>query len=94
LSTGTTPVIRCPYCQSAVIVPETLRGSPEPSGSPFSKQSGEPGDFPQAIELLRAGNKVAAIRLYKDTTGAGLKDSKNAVEEIEVRLLSDRDSPE
>jgi len=83
---GTGPVIHCPYCQTAVIVPEALRRGAGQFASPYFKPSGDPGDFPQVVDLLRAGKKMAAIKLYKDTTGAGLKDSKEAVEEIEARL--------
>ena len=33
-------------------------------------------------ELLAAGQKLQAIKLYKDRTGAGLLDAKNAVDEF------------
>ena len=31
---------------------------------------------------LRAGNKIEAIRLYRQATGAGLKDAKDAIDAI------------
>jgi ribosomal protein L7/L12 len=34
-------------------------------------------------ELLRAGNKIAAVKLYRERTGAGLADAKAAVDAIE-----------
>ncbi len=35
------------------------------------------------LELLRAGNKIAAIKAYRDLTGAGLAEAKDAVETLE-----------
>lgn len=32
--------------------------------------------------LLKSGEKIAAIKLYRDSTGAGLKEAKDAVEDI------------
>jgi len=40
------------------------------------------GDDPDVLELLRAGQKIRAIKLYRDKTGAGLAESKNAVETL------------
>jgi len=37
-------------------------------------------------EALFAGNKIQAIKLYRQQTKADLKDSKRAVEEIEAHL--------
>lgn len=34
---------------------------------------------------LRAGRKIDAIRLYRQATGVGLKDAKDAVEELAAR---------
>lgn len=34
------------------------------------------------IENLRRGQKIAAIKSYRDATGAGLVDAKNAVEAL------------
>jgi len=39
-------------------------------------------DQPQILELLRAGQKIRAIKLYRDQTGSGLADAKNAVEAL------------
>ena len=33
---------------------------------------------------IAAGNKIAAIKLYRDATGAGLAEAKEAVELIEA----------
>jgi ribosomal protein L7/L12 len=38
---------------------------------------------PAVAELVAQRRKIAAIRLYRDETGAGLRDSKDAVEALE-----------
>lgn len=37
-------------------------------------------------DLIRSGKKINAIKLYRDRTGLDLKESKDAVEQIEARL--------
>lgn len=37
-------------------------------------------------ETMRAGNKIEAVKLYREYTGAGLADAKEAVEMIEEGL--------
>ena len=46
---------------------------PAPSGA---------GEDPRVIELLQAGNQIAAIKLYRELTGVGLKQAKDAVDGI------------
>ena len=38
------------------------------------------------LAQVRAGNKVAAIKLYRDLTGKGLKESHDLIEEIDKRI--------
>lgn len=40
----------------------------------------------QIAELVFAGNKIAAIRLYREHSGEGLKESKDFVEALERSL--------
>ena len=37
----------------------------------------------QIRELIAKGNKIAAIKLYRETTNVGLKEAKDAVEAME-----------
>lgn len=37
------------------------------------------------VALLRAGQKIEAIKIYREATGRGLKEAKDAVEAIERR---------
>ena len=38
-------------------------------------------------ELLLQGRKIDAIKAYRERTGAGLKDARDAVDEMERQLL-------
>ncbi|MEU3269961.1 ribosomal protein L7/L12 [Saccharomonospora sp. NPDC006951] len=40
-------------------------------------------EFPRVRELLRRGKKIAAIKAYREATGAGLAEAKTAVERME-----------
>jgi ribosomal protein L7/L12 len=42
---------------------------------------------PDIEMLLRQGKKIEAIKVYREQTGVGLKDAKDAVEEMERRLM-------
>jgi large subunit ribosomal protein L7/L12 len=54
----------------------------ERDGSLPATRDASSGDDPDVLELLRAGQKIRAIKLYRDKTGAGLAESKNAVETL------------
>jgi ribosomal protein L7/L12 len=45
----------------------------------------EPGVPPEVLEALRRGEKIAAIKCYREATGAGLAEAKKEVEEIQAR---------
>ncbi len=51
---------------------------------PPTSTSPEPANGLQhdVLVLLRAGQKIAAIKLYRDKTGSGLAEAKNAVEAL------------
>ena len=38
---------------------------------------------PRLIELIQADNKIQAIKLYRELTGVGLAEAKDAVEALE-----------
>lgn len=37
---------------------------------------------PRVLELVRSGQKIEAIKLYRDETGVGLKEAKDFVESL------------
>ncbi len=44
---------------------------------------------PQVIDLIRKKRSIEAIKLMRSTTGLGLKESKDVVDEIQRRMRSD-----
>lgn len=40
----------------------------------------------QIMDSLRKGNKIEAIKIFKDATGLGLKESKDIVEGLQSKL--------
>ncbi len=49
-----------------------------------------PGMSPQVLAQLQAGNKIGAIKRYREEYGSGLKEAKDAVDEFERRLVLPR----
>ncbi|MDP9326343.1 MAG: ribosomal protein L7/L12 [Candidatus Dormibacteraeota bacterium] len=41
---------------------------------------------PEIIDLIRNGSKIKAIKVYRELTGLGLADAKNAIDAEEERL--------
>ena len=87
---GTAVTVRCPYCTNTVIVPDELRHKQAPT-APFhpAQGAGLGGALEQALrfaevaKLVRGGNKIQAIKLYRELTGTSLADAKDAVERLE-----------
>ena len=79
-SSGDEASVRCPFCRSTVIVPDELRQD-SPKKIPI------PPSFTIQIEEIRrlhaGGNKIAAIKVYRQAFGSGLKEAKDAVEELD-----------
>lgn len=45
------------------------------------------GEFlPEVVAALRGGNKIEAIRLHREATKLGLRESKDAIERLEKQL--------
>jgi len=40
----------------------------------------------EIVDAVRAGQKIQAIKLYRETTGVGLKEAKDFIEEFQRRL--------
>jgi large subunit ribosomal protein L7/L12 len=43
---------------------------------------GPPGQNPEIARLAREGNLIQAIKLYREQTGVGLREAKDAVEAL------------
>lgn len=46
----------------------------------------DPVFSPQIQEALRRGNKIEAIKIYRELTGVGLAEAKQAIDGMESRL--------
>ena len=56
----------------------------EASGFRFASDAG-PDDAtndPRIVELVEKGNKIGAIKLYREITGAGLAEAKTAIDNL------------
>lgn len=76
----------CPYCGNILILPEELRGAIEKGGhaaGSFDSASDQGLKLAEITRLLKSGNKIAAIKVYREAFGGGLKEAKEAVERIE-----------
>jgi large subunit ribosomal protein L7/L12 len=54
--------------------------------APYSLQgwgAGAGGLSPRVADLLARGKKIEAIKVYREETGVGLKEAKDAVERFE-----------
>jgi len=81
--------IKCGYCGNSVVLPQSMRapvshGNFATSSRGFDLNSvvGQAARIKEVVELVRAGNKLEAIKLYREITGKDLKESKDAVEAI------------
>jgi ribosomal protein L7/L12 len=92
--------IRCPYCHNTVIVPDELRrglrleGVGSADEQPRAMKPALPQINSNQVEteiraLLAARQKINAIKVYRQVTGAGLKQAKEAVEAIEAGCTLD-----
>lgn len=59
----------------------------DPSRQPFPVYDPtnflSPGDRERILILLRRGKKIHAVKLYREVTGSGLKEAKDAVDHLE-----------
>ncbi len=86
---GNDPIIRCPYCNSSVIVPENLRARPHFSSKPDSFTLSGLGDLGGLVsqarrinevkDLAQAGEMEKAVALYREITGAEEFPARQAV---------------
>ncbi len=85
-------IMRCPYCSSGVIVPFELRDAarqaepPDPAPGHVMPSFINPAQIAKIQEISRLahqGEKIEAIKLYREVFDVGLKEAKDAVEQIE-----------
>jgi ribosomal protein L7/L12 len=49
----------------------------------YADPNADPAFAPQVQEALRRGNKIEAIKLYRELTGVGLAEAKQAIDRAE-----------
>jgi ribosomal protein L7/L12/sugar lactone lactonase YvrE/DNA-directed RNA polymerase subunit RPC12/RpoP len=85
------PVIRCPYCSSGVVVPENLRAH-------NTYNLNQPGITDEVLKdllqpetlakikeikrLVQAGQKIEAIKQYREVFKTSLKEAKDAIDQL------------
>lgn len=65
-------------------VPAEGGGAPDGGGLTFRSDasSADPGLTPEVQAHMAEGRTIQAIKVYRDVTGAGLKEAKEAVEAL------------
>jgi ribosomal protein L7/L12 len=75
----------CPYCGTAIkaagasLMPQNQLDSDLFSGK-IGLNPNDAGQFRAVRELIERGNKIEAIKVYREITGVGLKEAKDAVD--------------
>jgi hypothetical protein len=81
--------MRCGYCGNTVIVPEELRGISNnvpnaPISESFAPMIDQALKLAEIARLAKSGNKIGAIKLFRETFGTGLKEAKDSVEQMQT----------
>lgn len=71
--------MKCPYCGATALLSD--RGGQVEAVASHDRQT---DDISEVVRALRAGNKLRAIKLYRERFGAGLEEAKRVVERIEA----------
>jgi sugar lactone lactonase YvrE len=89
---GSDPIIRCPYCNGSVVVPDNLRAKPAFSAQPHNYTLSGQGNmnnlvkqarrFKEVKDLALAGNVDEAARIYCEITGATPEQAKASVQAL------------
>lgn len=76
-----TSIQKCPFCGSTVIVPSEVFGNA--AGAANEDPTGNAKKLAEIRGLLAKGQKLMAIKVFRETFGTGLKEAKDAVEALE-----------
>jgi ribosomal protein L7/L12 len=71
---GSQAVVKCTYCGATVSIAQSIPGASMPD-----PQVPDPSLTEVAV-LVRAGKRVQATIRYREITGAGLKEAKQAID--------------
>jgi ribosomal protein L7/L12 len=71
---GSQAVVKCAYCGASVSIAQSIPGIPI-----LDPQVPDPS-LTEVATLVRAGKRVQATIRYREITGAGLKEAKQALD--------------
>lgn len=75
---------KCKFCGSNVIAPSELFHRPVTSDAmDFSELTGRALKIAEIQQEIQRGNKIMAIKIFRETFGTGLKEAKDAVDAME-----------
>ena len=79
------PMQKCPFCGSSVIVPSEMFYPPvgRHANVDFASLTGRALKIAEIQREIQRGNKINAIKIFRETFGTGLKEAKDAVEAME-----------
>lgn len=75
-----TPIQKCGFCGGTVIVPYELFHRPSFDATSLT---GVAANVAEIRRLIASGQKLMAIKLFRETFGVGLREAKDAVEAME-----------
>jgi DNA-directed RNA polymerase subunit RPC12/RpoP len=84
VASAATEAVRCSYCDSSVLLYDVTG-----EGLDWDVETGEPPSVDELqllariSEILKRGNKIAAIKVYRSAYGTDLKSAKDEIERIE-----------
>lgn len=79
------PMQKCPFCGSSVIVPSEMFYPPagRHANVDLSSLTGRALKIAEIQREIQRGNKINAIKIFRETFGTSLKEAKDAVEAME-----------
>lgn len=80
---GRAETIRCEYCGSTIIVPESLKQSSSTPGIMGDEDPMQAASIHEILHLVQQGKKIEAIKLYRSTFGVSLAEAKEAVDHLD-----------
>lgn len=79
------PTLRCPYCNTIVMLSDPAAQRTTAFTVSIGSKPGVAIDLTQIHNLLQSGNKIAAIKVYREMHGVGLADAKAAIDALAPR---------
>lgn len=79
---GRSETIRCEFCGTTIIVPENMRAGSSQAGFMGGESPEKAQSIHQILELVHHGQKIEAIKLYRETFGVSLKEAKDVVDQL------------